>query len=52
MLFIWKSYGNKTEFIENMYMYAPPGIEWPKVLLNTEITEYATEITDKTTEIT
>jgi hypothetical protein len=33
-------------------MYAPLGIESLKLPLYTEIAEYATEITDKTTEIT
>jgi hypothetical protein len=38
------------EFIEKIY--APPGIESPKLPLNTEITKNVTEITYETTEIT
>jgi hypothetical protein len=33
-------------------MYAPPGIESPKLPLYTEIAEYATRTADKGTEIT
>jgi hypothetical protein len=50
-VFIRKSYDNKTEFIEKK-IYALPGIESPKLPLNTEITEKVTEITDQMTEIT
>jgi hypothetical protein len=50
-VFIQKSYGNKTEFIEKK-IYALPGIESPKLQLNTEITEKVTEITDEMTKIT
>jgi hypothetical protein len=48
-VFIRISYGKKTEFIEKIYV--PPGIESPKLPLNTEITESVTEIIDET-EIT
>jgi hypothetical protein len=50
-VFIRKSYGNKTEFVEKK-IYALHGIESPKLPLNTEITENVTEITDEMTEIT
>jgi hypothetical protein len=45
---IRKSYGNKTEFIGKKN-YALPGIESPKLSLNTE---NVTKITDEMTEIT
>ena len=47
-MFIRKSYGNKTEFIGKKN-YALPGIESPKLSLNTE---NVTKITDEMTEIT
>jgi hypothetical protein len=51
-VFIRKSDGDKTEFIEKKIIYALSSIESPKLPLDTEITENVTEITDEMTEIT